>query len=123
MRSFILQKYQIQDDNDESLTIVFSWEDGRSQMVVISSIESKSGMPWIEIKSPVGVIPTSLLNDALDSLFGKVCGGLIKVGDRCWVRHSMPIGDTSEEEFVFPLNVVATSADDLEERLVGGDVQ
>jgi hypothetical protein len=56
-------------------------------------------------------------------LSDKVCGGLVKFGDRYWVRHSMPIGDTSHDELIFPIDVVSAVADTLEETFVGGDDQ
>ena len=122
-RAFMLNRYQIQEDNDSYLTLIFGWDNDRSQMVVVSCTASKSGVPWIEMKSPVGVIPTAALPGALDSLGDAVCGGLVKAGDRYWVRHSMPIGDASPDEFEFPLQNVAYSADQLERRILGGDVQ
>jgi hypothetical protein len=125
VRAFILSEFSgsIQDDDGESLTIVKSWEDGRGQMVIVSSIESKTGVPWIAIKSPVGILPVEILPRVCESLSGKVCGGLIKLGDRYWIRYSMPIGDTSQDELVFPLENVAGIADVLEETYVGGDAQ
>lgn len=125
VRAFILSEYSdsIQDDHGESLSIVKHWDDGRGQMVIVSSIESKTGVPWIAIKSPVGILPVEILPRVCDRLDDMVCGGLIKLGERYWVRHSMPIGDTSQDELVFPLDIVAGIADGLEETYVGGDAQ
>ena len=125
VRAFILSKYSgsIQDDHGESLTILKFWDDGRSQMVIISSGASQSGVPWICIKSPVGILPVEILPRVCELLSEKVCGGLIKFGERYWVSQSMPIGNTSQDELVCPLDVVASVADTLEEAFVGGDAQ
>ncbi len=125
VRAFILDEFsgQIQDDDSESITLLKFWGDERSQMVVVTSIRSESGVPWIRIQSPVGIMPEQMLPRVCETLADKVCGGIIKFGDRYWVRHSMPIGDTSHDELIFPIDVVAMVADTLEETFVGGDSQ
>ena len=125
VRTYLLDKYSenIQEDGDDFVTVVVTWTDGRSQMVIVSSLNSQSGKPWVEIKSPVGDISTVDLPEALEDLFEKVCGGMVKAGDRYWIRHAMPIGNISVEEFDWPLNIVSMVADDFEDRYVGGDIQ
>ena len=125
VRAFILSEYsgRIQEDAGESITLLKYWDDDRSQMIVVRKAMSKTGVLWIDITSPVGIMPDQMLPRVCETLNDWVCGGLTKFGDRYWVRHSMPIGDTSEEELLFPLNIVARGADTLEETFVGGDDQ
>ena len=125
VRDFLLSNHSdnIQDDNGDSISLVKFWTDGRSQFVRVESIESQAGTPWIRIQSPVGILPEQILPRVCETLSDKVCGGLIKWGDRYWVRHAMPVGDTSHDELIFPIDVVAGVADTLEDTFVGGDAQ
>ena len=125
VRTFILSEFSgsVQDEDVNSVTVVKYWDNDRGQMVVIRSIMSESGSPWISIISPVGILPAEILPRVCELLNENVCGALIKLGDRYWIRHSMPVGNTSKDEVLFPLDVVAWAADDLEMTFVGGDAQ
>lgn len=125
VRSFLLREFSdgIQEDNEESVHIVLLWQDGRSQFVIVSLVRSNTGVEWISITSPVGVLPAEILPRVCETVCDKVCGGIVKNGDRYWVRHSMPIGNSSSDEISSPLWVVGGVADDLEETFVGGDAQ
>ena len=104
--------------NGVSVDIKFT--DGRSQFVNIMKAEYK-GAEWADVFSGVGVISTANLNAVLEWLLTQPCGGLIKVGDTHAVRHCIPIADLSNDEIIGPINILASVADTLEEKLVGGD--
>jgi len=57
----------------------------------------------------------------LEWLLTQPCGGLIKIADNYAVRYCIPIADLSNEEIIGPINILASVADTLEEKLVGGD--
>jgi hypothetical protein len=69
----------------------------------------------------VGEISLDSLNDALENLDDALCGGLVKIGEKHFVRHNLQLDDLSVEEFTVPLMVVTNKADELESRYVGGD--
>lgn len=50
-----------------------------------------------------------------------MCGGLAIVNDFLMVRHTVPLLNLNLNEFERPLLLVTTTADDLEQELVGGD--
>jgi len=120
VKSFVKSKFKV-DDKGDYFSTVFDTGNSRSQMVIMSKFTTNSGDVWVQISSPVGVIPQNKLDAALAMLDDKVCGGLVKIGDKHVVRHCMPIADLSQEELMYPLGFVTATADDLEAAFVGGD--
>jgi len=121
VKSFLksgLNAQEVSNGNGVSMDIKFT--DGRSQFVNVMKVDYK-GTEWADVFSGVGVISTANLNGALEWLLTQPCGGLIKIGDNHAVRHCIPIADLSNEEIIGPINVLASVADTLEEKLVGGD--
>ena len=106
--------------NGNGVTVDIKFTDGRSQFVNVMRQEYK-GAEWADVFSGVGAISAANLNGALEWLLTQTCGGLIKIGDNYAVRHCIPIADLSNEEIIGPLNIVASVADSLEEKLVGAD--
>jgi len=122
VKAYIRNKYKLQDDKDDFFSMVFDLSGDRTQIVFIKKA-SADGRVWVEINSPVGVIPQNKLDAALTMLDDKICGGLVKIGQKHFVRHSAPIDDLSAEELSVPLAAVTATADDLEKEFVGGDAQ
>jgi len=120
VKSFVKSKFKIEDQGDLIRT-VFDTGNSRSQLVFMQKFTSNNGDVWVQISSPVGVIPQNKMEAALTMLNDKVCGGLVKIGDKHFVRHCMPIADLSQEELLYPFGFVTTTADDLEAAFIGGD--
>ncbi|MCL1991737.1 MAG: hypothetical protein FWG66_02180 [Spirochaetes bacterium] len=99
----------------------FALEGDRSQLVFIEKVKSKGRDMWVEIASPIGLIEDDEINDALEMLHDKTCGGLVKVGDRHFVRANVPIDHLPPEQFVTILDVIVGVADEMEMRFVGSD--
>ena len=123
VKDFIRSNYKLQSDEGDFFSLVFELDNDRSQLVIIRKDQTPNGDIWIQMASPVGIIEQDKLNDALEMLDGMICGGLIKSGEKYFVRHCMPIGDISPEEFATPLYFISGIADDLEQRFIGGDEQ
>lgn len=121
VKKYIRENYKISDDDDDILTLVFEMDNARSQIVFIERVLTVDGDTWIQISSPIGIINPAAIEKALLLLNEKVCGGLIKVEDKYYVRYAVPIENLSIEEINKPMNVVMRAADEIEERFVGGD--
>jgi len=120
VKSFVKSKFKV-DDQGDFIKTEFDLGNSRSQVVVMNNFTTNNGDVWVQISSPVGVIPQNKMEAALTMLNDKVCGGLVKFGDKHWVRHCMPIADLSQEELLHPLGFVTATADDLEKTFIGGD--
>ncbi|GBU26766.1 hypothetical protein R84B8_00278 [Treponema sp. R8-4-B8] len=123
VKNFIRSNYKVQNDEGDFFKMVFDLSNDRTQMVFVQKVQTKQNGIWIQISSPVGIIGQEKMNKALETLNDKVCGGLVKIGDKHFVRHCMPIDDMSLDEFAVPLTFITSSADDLEKKFVGGDEQ
>jgi hypothetical protein len=123
VKDFIRSKYTLQSDDGDYFSFVYKEANGRTQLVSISKKTSNAGAIWAEMLSPVGVIERDELNDAMEDLYVWMCGGLIKTGERHFVRHCACIDDMSADELVKPLGIISSAADELEQKYVGGDKQ
>jgi hypothetical protein len=56
-------------------------------------------------------------------LNNKVCGGLVKIGEKHFVHHCMTFNNLSKEEFNLPLLFITAATDELEQEFIGGDDQ
>jgi len=121
VKDFVRSLYPLQKEEEDFFNLVFDLGNNRTQLVNVFKSQSKKGDIWIQICSPVGIIKQDKINNALEDVSEAVCGGLIKINEKHFVRHCMPIDDLSKEEFILPLVYVTSMADDLEEKYVGGD--
>jgi hypothetical protein len=121
VKDLIKGNFQSIDDEGDLYKSVFDLGNGRTQMVFVQKFETKNKSIWIQIASPVGVIRQDKINKALELINEKACGGLVKIGDKHYVRHCLPIEDLSQEEFAVPLILITSIADELEKVLIGGD--
>lgn len=103
--------------NERFMEIRIDLKDGRSQTMLVGEVP-RLGKNWVQILSPVGKIPKHNLEEALELTYKKKCGGLVKIGDLYYVRHSTPIHDLNEDEFLGAFEYVADSADTLEKEFL-----
>ena len=112
---FFEAKYNFELIDDNFLKILFEVDNGRSQVVFVSIREL-----FMTISSPFGDESNLNANLALklaeESLFG-----VKKFGELFALQHVLLIADLDESEIVNGLDLVASTADDLE-KSVGGDV-
>jgi hypothetical protein len=123
VKNFIRGNYKVQNDEGDLFRMVFDLGNDRTQLVFVQKIINKNNSIWVQISSPVGIIKQEKINKALEMLNDKPCGGLVKIGDKHFIRHCMPIDDMSLDEFSVPLNFITNAADELEQKFVGGDEQ
>jgi len=123
VKNFIKGNYKVQSDEGDFFKMVFELGNDRTQMVFVQKIDTTKNGIWIQMSSPVGIIKQEKINKVLEVLNDKVCGGLVKIGDKHFIRHCLPIDSMSLDEFSVPLSFITSSADDLEKKFVGGDEQ
>jgi hypothetical protein len=122
LKSYVHNTYKVSDEDENMLKLVFELPGLRTQVVLVWHLTlSGSGEEWIQIESPIGEVASVDLGAALDRVGSTVCGGLAKFGTLLTFRHSVPLGDLSIAEFESPLRLVTSTADNLEQALVGGD--
>ena len=121
IKDFIRNSFELQEDKGDFFKLILYSRNDRSQRLFIEKRETQSGAIWMQIASPIGIIEDYEINDALEMLYDKICGGMVKIGKKHYIRECLPIDDLLPEQFVVIMKKVASIADKMEERFVGGD--
>jgi hypothetical protein len=121
IKDFIRSNYNLQVDEGDFFQMVFEVDDNRSQIVFIQKAKSQAGAIWLQICSPIGAIEDDEINDALEMLNDKICGGMVKIEDQHFIRECLPIDDLSPEQFVTVMEIIIGVADEMEECFIGSD--
>lgn len=109
--------YRLYGDEPQVLSMSWSYDDGRTQRIVVRRFES-SGRDMVELKSPFanhgdeGPDPVELLRENSRLPFGAVA----LAGDVFLVVHNADLGSMSLDQFDFLLRRVARLADKLEDK-------
>jgi hypothetical protein len=117
---YVRQNYKITDETPGGIKLVFDFGDGRSQMVFLWRQQVVSE-EWVQVESPCAEVGQVSLQRMLEELGTMVCGGAAIIGSHVVVRNSMPLADMDVTEFERPLQLVTSTADELESKLFGGD--
>jgi len=120
LTGYVRSNYKIADEQSNSIRMVFDTGDLRSQVVLLWR-QVIGNDEWLQIESPIGEASSVNLQQALEEAGRLVCGGLMIDGGHVFMRHAVPLVNLNINEFEQPLHLVTTSADLLEEKLVGGD--
>ncbi len=119
VRNYIFSKYQVSNDNGNFLTLVFDMGNGRSQMVHVGQIEAGE-MSSVIFSSPFADKARVSADRALNAT--EVVPAAIKsIGDYYAVSHTQLLGTIDEPEIDWPIILVTTHADQLEQHLGIGD--
>ena len=122
LRTYIKKNYKIAAEEDNMLKLVFDLGDDRSQMVFLWHQTLMDGEEeWVQIESPIGKIKDTPFVPLMREVAGTVCGGVGAASDYVTFRHSVPLENLDMNEFERPLRLIVTTADRLENKLVGGD--
>jgi hypothetical protein len=121
IKDFIRNNYKLQEDEGDFFQMTFDIDDNRSQLIFIQKMKSQNGAIWLQMSSPIGLIEDDEINDALEMLNEKICGGMVKIGEKHFIRECLPIDDLSPEQFVAIMEIVLGVADEMEERFIGSD--
>jgi hypothetical protein len=121
VKDFIQANFKARDVEEDRLRLDFGFDDGRSQMVLVSHIVSNGGAEWVEVESPVAKVAEVDLGAALEFVSSQVCGSLSRAGEFLTVRHTLPLANVDQNEIIDPIRSIALAGDVLEQRLTGVD--
>jgi hypothetical protein len=121
LRSYIGSNYKITEDNGELLKLLFSTENGRSQILLVNYSKTGSGVEFAIVASPIATVGTVELNSLLREASEYVVGGVVIYGDLLMLRHAVPLADLDASDFEVPLHFVVSAADSIEAKFVGSD--
>lgn len=116
----------MRDDPDEiRIRIMFGSDpdtEGRAQVVVIAREIFDKKEEWVQIATPFARADEVDLRTVLSEVGATtVVGGIVIMGDHVVLRHSLPLINLDINEFLDPLELVAGSAELLEQMFTGRD--
>jgi hypothetical protein len=125
--TFIRQEYQVVRDEPEEIRIRMHFGDDpdiadRAQVVVIAREILDKKEDWVQIATPFARVDEVDLQIVLEEIGNTiVVGGLAIMGEHVVLRHSLPLINLDINEFMDPLELVAGSAELLEQQFTGRD--
>ena len=120
--AFVRSEYHVIEDTGDEIRILIEYEDDRSQVIIVCREVLDQREDWVQIASVCGLVSDVDLRLVLKEIgeTSVVCGAVI-MGEHVVLRHSLPLLNLDINEFLDPLQLVADTADQLEETFFGGD--
>ena len=124
---YIRHEYRVILDEPDEIRIRMSFGDdaeteGRAQVMVIAREIFDQREDWVQIATPFARVDEvdllSVLTEVGNTL---VVGGVVVMGEHVVLRHSLPLINLDINEFIDPLELVAGSAELLEQQFTGRD--
>lgn len=116
VKEYIDEKYPGKKDDDTLITTI-QLEEISQTIIFQKKTDTKEGV-WLNILAPTGELSSwEKIDHALKLLSFSHCGGLIKLGDRYFIRHSVHIGEISVNEIGSLFNNVCAIAISLKKEL------
>ena len=115
VRQFIEDNYNYEVLESGLLKMLFSGEDGRTQLIFVAINDLN-----IQISSPFAKTEDVTPKQALEANT-KYSLGMQLFGELFVVKHYVELSDIDESEIRENFNLIASVADDLEKELVGSD--
>ncbi|SEO49164.1 hypothetical protein [Amycolatopsis saalfeldensis] len=124
---YIRHEYRVVLDDPDEIRIRMSFGDdaeteGRAQVMVIAREVFDKREDWVQIATPFARVDEvdllSVLTEVGNTL---VVGGVVVMGEHVVLRHSLPLINLDINEFIDPLELVAGSAELLEQQFTGRD--
>lgn len=124
MVAFVRSEYRIVRESPDEIRIrlFFGDDQERAQVLILTLETGEDGGEWVQIATPfarVGQVDLGLLLAEVGS--STVVGGLVVMGEYIVLRHTLPLVNLDINEFVEPVELIAGSADLLEQQFLGGD--
>lgn len=121
--AYLRANYQITDEDDNSMTLVFGTGGGRSQMVLlVRGLLMDGAEEWVQISSPIAKVSQINVTAVLREIGSMVCGGLAIYGEFLAIRDALPLANMQINELERPMRLITVTADALEKQFVGADV-
>ena len=124
---YIRHEYRVILDDPDEIRIRMSFgddaeTDGRAQVMVIAREIFDQREDWVQIATPFArVAEVDLLSVLTEVGNTLVVGGVVVMGEHVVLRHSLPLINLDINEFIDPLELVAGSAELLEQQFTGRD--
>src|SRR4051812_47332188 len=94
----------------------------RAQVVVVAREIFDQKEEWVQIATPFARVDEVNLRAVLEEVgHTTVVGGIVIMGEHVVLRHSLPLINLDINEFLDPLELVAGSAELLEQQFTGRD--
>ncbi|AGM06890.1 hypothetical protein AB0E55_14010 [Amycolatopsis keratiniphila] len=124
--AFVRHEYRVVKDEPDEIRIRLSYGDDdyeeRAQTVVIAREIFDRREDWVQIATPFARVSEVDLTTVLTEIGNTiVVGGLVVMGEHLVLRHSLPLVNLDINEFTDPLELVAGSAELLEQQFTGRD--
>lgn len=113
---YLKNNYNVQSLDGSVVTLLQSWNDGRSQLVFVSVGEAS-----VVISSPVAQLSQVNLAGLLEVVSETTPYGVRIVGDYVVISNAGLTSTTDAAELAVPISIIAEIADDIEKAVTGGD--
>ncbi|MEM1416202.1 MAG: hypothetical protein AAGH15_14945 [Myxococcota bacterium] len=120
VQEYARSKYKLAEDKENSFKLVFEYQNGRLQAVIVSRFEAMN-REWCDFASAACRLDQMAAEVALRKNFQFAVGALCLDRDIYVVRYSVQMATMDMEEFELPLHVVASTADKLEQEFAASD--
>jgi hypothetical protein len=121
LREHARSKYQLSKDEEDWFCLLWSYDSGRSQQVVVHHYQCFD-QDWIEFRSYVCKAEEMTPRGALRKNAELSLGALALDDDGDYVLiHRAALASLDPDEFALPLQVLATTADELEQQHAARD--
>lgn len=117
---FLNSNYNVEMLDGGLIKVVFRFEDGRTQMVLVGFTESEPAPALMIISSVFATTNDVSLKKALKAAADGPLGVKL-IGDLLTLTHAVPIADLDPSEIETGFSMVAVTADLFEQKLLGSD--
>jgi hypothetical protein len=114
---FLKANYNVQGIDGNVVTLLLSWNDGRSQLVFVGI-----GEAVVTVASPAARLADVNLEAFVQVVSNTTPYGVRIIGDYVTVANAGLTETTDALELAVPINLIAEVADELEKQISGGDV-
>ena len=117
LKEHVRSTYEVDEVNEDSLRLVFEYDDGRLQAVIISHYEAM-GRSWCDFSSACCRVDQLSPREALERSFTLAVGSLCLDGEVYVVRHTVQLDNFDLGDIAVPLQAVAGMANRVEKDLI-----
>lgn len=113
VQEYVRAHYTLNSDYERSFSLLYSYSDGRSQVVICEYSEGRGGGdPWIRLRSPVCEVDALEPQKALAELSpGTLIGALAIIDETYYLIHKTPLNHLDPEEFSQMMSALAGAAE------------
>lgn len=127
LATFIRRTYEVVRDEPDEIRIRLRFdadidEAERGQVMIIAHETIAGAGDWVQIATPFAQADEVDLRAVLEEAGGTlVVGSVVIMGDYVVLRHTLPLINLDDNEFIEPLHLVAGAAEQFEKTFTGRD--